>query len=114
MRFQGVAALAAFVAAQSVSVPNLTVPNFRDLTIKTRRSHGEAHAAVMTETLLLRGTRQRREWITRRPGLGEPDGDTNAIRETTRHTEDGETSVAELQLLEFSEAPLDAGLFEVP
>jgi hypothetical protein len=37
-----------------------------------------------------------------------------AIQETTRHTEDGRTSVAQVELVEFSEAPLDAALFEVP
>jgi hypothetical protein len=37
-----------------------------------------------------------------------------AIQETTRHSEDGRTSVAQVELVEFSEAPLDAALFEVP
>jgi hypothetical protein len=67
MRSHGLAALAVFVAAQSVSVPDFAVPNRRDLTIRTRRSHGEA-SAVTQEILLLKGARERRERITQRPG----------------------------------------------
>jgi hypothetical protein len=37
-----------------------------------------------------------------------------AIQETSRQTEGGRTSVAQIELLEFSEAPLDAALFNVP
>lgn len=80
MRSHGLAALAVFIAAQSVAVSNLTVPSFRDLTIKTRRSYGKA-GAVTTETLWLRGARQRHEWITQGPGLAEPDHDRITINQ---------------------------------
>jgi hypothetical protein len=60
MRSQGLMTLAVFVVAQSVAVPNLAVPNFRDLTIKTRRTYDEGSAAVITEIVLLRGARAAR------------------------------------------------------
>jgi hypothetical protein len=76
MHSQRLAALAVFVIAQSVSVPGRVVPDFRDLTIKTRRTYGEKSAGVITEILLLRGARERWERITRRPNPGEADHDT--------------------------------------
>jgi len=73
MCLPGLTALAVLIVAQSLSVPNLAIPDFRDLTIKTRRTYGEMSAAVITEILLLRGARERREQIYQRPGLGEAD-----------------------------------------
>jgi hypothetical protein len=37
-----------------------------------------------------------------------------AVEETSRRTEAGRTTISKVELLEFSEAPLDASLFEVP
>lgn len=36
------------------------------------------------------------------------------VEETTRRTEAGRTSISKVELLEFSEAPLDASMFELP
>ncbi len=43
----------------SLPLPNLMVPNFPDLTIKTRRTDGNRHSTE--ETLYLKGARQRSE-----------------------------------------------------
>jgi hypothetical protein len=37
-----------------------------------------------------------------------------AVEETSRQTEAGRTTISKVELLDFSEAPLDASLFEVP
>jgi hypothetical protein len=73
MCWQGLIALAVFAVAQSVSGLNVAVPDFRDLTITTRRTHGERSAPAITEIVLLKGARERREQIIQRRGLGEAD-----------------------------------------
>ena len=73
MCWQGLVGLAVFAVAQSVSGPKIAVPDFRDLTIKTRRTHDEGSAPAITEILLLKGSRERREQIIQRPGLDEAD-----------------------------------------
>jgi hypothetical protein len=47
-------------------LPNLMVPNFPDLTIKTRRTDGTS--AFHEETLYLKGARQRSEYVIRNAG----------------------------------------------
>jgi hypothetical protein len=48
------------------SLPKLVVPNFSDLTVKTRRSFGDGPTTI--ETLYLKGSRQRTERFSEQPG----------------------------------------------
>jgi hypothetical protein len=50
----------------ALPLPNLMVPNFPDLTIKTRRTDGNRHSTE--ETLYLKGARQRSEYVIRNAG----------------------------------------------
>ena len=50
----------------SLPLPNLVVPNFPDLTIKTRRTDGNQHSTE--ETLYLKGARQRSEYVIQNAG----------------------------------------------
>jgi len=47
-------------------LPKLVVPNFPDLTIKTRRTNGHRHSTE--ETLYLKGARQRSEYVIQNAG----------------------------------------------
>jgi hypothetical protein len=49
-------------------MPKLVVPNFPDLTIKTRRTDGNQHS--QEETLYLKGARQRSEYVITNAGSG--------------------------------------------
>ena len=84
MYWQGLVALAVFAVAQSVSEPHRAVPDFRDLSIKTRRTYGEMSAPAMTEIVWLKGARERREQIIQRPDLGEADHTIITINQCDR------------------------------
>jgi len=49
-------------------LPKFVVPDFPDLTIKTRRTMGDWHSSA--DTLFLKGARQRSESVTERPSPG--------------------------------------------
>ena len=53
---------AAFIAIQSVAVPAFIVPDFADLTIKTRQAFGEQASPEISEVVYLKGPRERREY----------------------------------------------------
>jgi hypothetical protein len=53
------------LAVSAESLPKFVVPNFPDLTIKTRRTDGERWSSV--QTLYLKGARQRTEHLTEKP-----------------------------------------------
>ena len=53
----------AFAVIQSVAVPAFVVPDFSDLTIKTRRTFGELSSTDTIQVEYLKGARERRELI---------------------------------------------------
>jgi hypothetical protein len=62
-------------------------------------------------TYLTTGSAKRDNIVLKRLGTA-PQG--HAVEEISRRTEGGHTTVVKLELLEFSEAPLDDSLFELP
>jgi hypothetical protein len=71
MRNLTVVLFSACVAIQSVSVPAFVVPDFSDLTIKTRQTFGELSSTESIQVVYLKGPRERREYIVERPRAGE-------------------------------------------
>jgi hypothetical protein len=61
-------ALLLLLLAASAVPPQLVLPNFSDLTIKTRQIMGDRHSSV--QTLYLKGARQRIEHLTEKPAIG--------------------------------------------
>ncbi|HSY34082.1 MAG TPA: hypothetical protein VLA42_19035 [Verrucomicrobiae bacterium] len=62
------------ILAASVALPNLVVPNFSDLTIKTRHTSGDQKSADQfseVRALYLKGSRQRTETTTEKPLRGD-------------------------------------------
>jgi hypothetical protein len=57
--------LALLILAGSLTLPRLVVPNFPDLTFKTRVTFGEWSSSI--ETLHLKGSRQRNEQVAEKP-----------------------------------------------
>ena len=64
-RTSGLVLAIALAAPTAFLLRTLCVPNFTDLTIKTRRAHGVGSSA---ELLYLKGARQRREFLYDSPG----------------------------------------------
>ena len=58
--------LSVLLLAAPLPLPKLMVPNFPDLTIKTRRTDGERSSTV--ESLYLKGSRQRSEYVMQNAG----------------------------------------------
>src|SRR5215469_5919985 len=58
-------AFSVLILAESVGLPKLIVPNFSDLTIKTRRTSGDWLS--QRDTLYLKGARERTEIVTEKP-----------------------------------------------
>jgi hypothetical protein len=61
----------ALVAIQPVVVPRFVVPNFTDLTIKTRQTFGELPSTDTIQVEYLKGPRERRELIVDGPRAGD-------------------------------------------
>jgi hypothetical protein len=61
----------AFVMIQSGAVPAFVVPNFTDLTIKTRQTFGERSSTESIQVVYLKGPRERFEYIVERPRAAE-------------------------------------------
>ncbi len=55
----------ALILAASVGLPKFVVPNFPDLTVKTRRTSGDWRSQV--STLYVKGARQRTETVNEKP-----------------------------------------------
>jgi hypothetical protein len=64
MNPSAISLLSLLLVTASASLPSFVVPNFPDLTIKVRRTTGDWSSAV--ETLYLKGTRQRTEFLSER------------------------------------------------
>lgn len=63
-------ALSVLILAASVELPKLVVPNFPDLTIKTRHTSGDqkaGHPSSEVRALYLKGSRQRTETVFEKP-----------------------------------------------
>ena len=88
-----------WLAAQSAALPKAAVPAVPDVTIMTRQTIDHENSSISTTIV-----------HSREPASGGKISST----EITRSQDQWGTTTSKIELIEFSDAPLDAALFTVP